>query len=795
MQNPSYTKSLDSLSLSDRSKVGGKCASLGEMIKNLKSQDISVPLGFAVTVDAFNHFLKYNNIHTKIKRLLSGMNKELMDSVTKTGKELRSLVLSSKLPPDVSRQIISGYSDLCKLYKNGALPVAVRSSSVHEDGQTESYAGQQDSFLNVTGEDDILKCVIKCYASLYTDRALSYKSKTGVEPMAVCIQKMVRSDLGASGVMFTVDTESGFDDVIIINGSWGLGELIVGGKVVPDEYTVWKRNLVLIDKKIGNKDKKMVFSTEEGKHVDIQETDLKEKETFCLTDQQATDLATQGYRIERYYRQKGYNHIDIEWGLDGTDNKLYVVQARAETTTSKLDHDTLHQYCIEPGQEQKKLVTGIAVGEKVGTGKVRIIHSLEDTSAVSQFKQGDILVTEFTEPDWEPLMRIAGAIVTEKGGRTCHAAIIAREQGTPAVVGTGNATRLLRDNQPVTVSCCEGAEGLVYSGELKWIKKSVDIKKYRDFKCPVDIMYNLASPDIAFKVSRQPNKGIGLAREEHIINNFIGIHPCALIDYARLDNKLKEEINKKLIGYRNLDPTEFYIKKLAYGIAKISVAFFPYAVIVRFSDFKSNEYRNLLGGAAYEPSEENPMIGWRGASRYYAKEFKEAFALECKAIKYVRDVMGLTNVVVMIPFCRTPQECKNVLAVMKENGLERGKNGLQVYLMCEIPSNVILAEEFLSLVDGYSIGSNDLTQLMLGLDRDSHLVSHVYSERDPAVMRMIKQVITTAKSMNKKIGICGQAPSDFPDFCNFLTECGIDSISITPDSTLKVLDTLMSRKA
>ncbi len=789
-----FTIPLDKVGLTNRDIVGGKSASLGEMIQNLIKSKVNVPLGFAITVNAFKDFLTYNKLEAQVTKLLQTLDKNCIQSVSQTGNQLRKLILSGELSPQVSQDIISQYSDLCRHYKNGVLPVAVRSSSVHEDGQNESYAGQQDSFLNVSNVDDLLLSVKRCYASLYTDRALSYKSKTASDPMAVCVQKMVRSDLGSSGVMFTVDTESGFEDVVIINGSYGLGELVVGGKVTPDEYTVWKKKLTLIDKKVGNKDKKMIFSTMPGKLVDTVDTKLVEKETFCLTDEEAVELARLGCEIENYYRKKGFKHIDVEWGKDGTDNKLYIVQARAETTNNKKDHQTINQYYIEPNQKLTKLACGVAVGEKVGSGVVRLVTCINNTEEVKRFNKGDILVTEFTEPDWEPLMRIAGAIITNKGGRTCHAAIIAREQGTPAIVGTGDATKKLKDGTHVTVSCSEGEQGMVYEGLLKWSQKSINVSKYNEFKFKTDVMFNLASPDQAFKVSRLPNKGVGLAREELIINNFIGVHPCALINYSQLDEDLKVEIQKKMIGYKNGDVKDFYIKKLAYGVAKIAVAFYPFNVIVRFSDFKSNEYRNLLGGHLYEPDEENPMIGWRGASRYYSKEFKEAFGLECTAIKYAREVLGLTNIVVMIPFCRSVEECQKVLEVMKEYGLERGKSGLQVYLMCEIPSNVLMAEEFLAHVDGYSIGSNDLTQLVLGLDRDSHLVSHIYNERNPAVLKMIKQVIQTAKRMKKKIGICGQAPSDFPDFANFLVENGIDSISITPDSIIKVLDTVMNRE-
>jgi pyruvate, water dikinase len=794
MQNTDFTIPLDKISLNDRKIVGGKCASLGEMIQNLVASKVNVPHGFAITTHAFFDFLDHNNFREAIEDMLKRVDKNSIQSVAEIGKELRNLIMSGELSPDATKNIIAQYSKLCDFYKNGSLPVAVRSSSVHEDGLHESYAGQQDTFLNVSTIDELLVCVKKCYASLYTDRALSYKSKRALEPMGVCVQKMVRSDLASSGVMFTVDTESGFDDVVIINASYGLGELIVGGKVTPDEYVIWKKKLTLVDKKIGIKDKKMIFGKNFGKLVDTIKTSLTERESFCLTDEHAVELARLGCAIEKHYAGlgKGYKHIDVEWALDGSDGQLYIVQARAETTTKK--SQTVEQYYIVPDQKLNKLANGVAVGEKIATGTVRIINSINNPEEVKEFKKGDILVTEFTEPDWEPLMRISGAIVTNKGGRTCHAAIIAREQGTPAVVGTDNATKKLKNGDVVTVSCAEGEQGNIYDGELKWGKRLIDLTKYNEFKFKTNVMFNLASPDLAFKVSRLPNRGVGLAREELIINNSIGIHPCALINYNKLDKPLQEEIQKRIVGYKHGDVKDFYVKKLAYGIAKIAVAFYPYNIIVRFSDFKSNEYRNLLGGHLFEPSEENPMIGWRGASRYYSPEFKEAFGLECAAIKYVRDVIGLTNVVVMIPFCRTVEECDNVLKVMKEYGLVRGENGLEVYLMCEIPSNVLLAEEFLSRVDGYSIGSNDLTQLTLGLDRDSHLVSHIYNERNPAVLKLIKGVIQTAKKMGKKIGICGQAPSDFPDFANFLVENEIDSISITPDSIIKVMDTIIKKE-
>jgi pyruvate,water dikinase len=629
------------------------------------------------------------------------------------------------------------------------------------------------------------------FASLFNDRAISYRKSMNYDTkkvkLSVCVQKMIRSDLASAGVAFSLDTESGCKDLVVINGSWGLGEMVVSGQVKPDEILVFKKTLQnypsIIDKKLGEKNEKMIYSDNPNKRVQTILVEDYKKSKFCIDDIKALQLAKWVVQIENYYSKLNnkWTPVDVEWALDGLTNTLYIVQARPETVISRSDHDQLIEYKMNNNQEKNIIMTGVAVGDKISKGKVRKMFSLDSRVNNTEFNQGDILVTEITDPDWEPIMKKASAIITEKGGRTCHAAIVARELGVTAIVGTGNCTELLQDNQEITVSCAEGDVGYIYQGLLDFdlIKTNIsDIPKI-DTK----IMMNVASPNEAFKFAKIPNYGVGLAREEFIINNFIKVHPLALLNYEKQKDSVKKEISKLIRGYKS--PVNYYVKKLAYGIARIGAAFYPNDVIVRFSDFKSNEYANLLGGSEYEPHEENPMIGWRGASRYYSDNFKEAFGLECAAIKYVREKLGLQNIIVMIPFCRTIEECEKVLKVMKENGLERGINGLQVYLMCEIPSNVILADEFSKYVDGFSIGSNDLTQLTLGLDRDSELVSDIYNERNPAVKMMLSKVIKTCKNNGTKIGICGQGPSDFPDFAEFLIEEGIDTISLTPDSVIK----------
>ena len=818
----------DQISLKDKKSVGGKNSSLGEMFQNLSQFGIQVPYGFAIKVDGYIEFMKHNKLQKKIENLMKQIINKQDDIVhiSKIGNKIRQLIVNGAFPDSLQHQILKSYESLCQYYNTDQVDVAVRSSSIGEDSVSNSYAGQQDTYLNIRGPHLLLLRIKDCYASLYTDRAICYRLDKN-EPeeniqMSVGVQKMVRSDLGTSGVIFTVDTESGFKDAIIINASYGLGELIVGGSIEPDEYIIFKKKRCIIDKKIGRKNEKLVYcennqtrgdrdpsasdlpqSPQDGLNITIKggamgespnqtkkiDVPLNDQNRFCLSDSEILKLSDWALLIENHYSKLSnvYQPMDIEWAIDGLNGDLFIVQARPETVISQKNQAIINQYEICRDQTKNVIVSGIAVGEKISSGCVKFIDSLGTIADIQSFNKGDILVVESTSPDWEPIMKLAGAIVTNRGGRTCHAAIIAREQGIPAIVGTGNATQLLKSNDHVTVSCTEGEIGHVYQGNLQFESKSIDINSL-SIPSNVNIMFNLASPDIAFKTSILPNKGVGLAREEFIINNFIKIHPLACLNYQTLDPELKKQIDQLTIGYPNA--IDYYVNKLAYGISKIGAAFYPNDVILRFSDFKTNEYRNLLGGGIYEPIEENPMIGWRGASRYYSEQFEQAFGLECLAIKKVREEMGLTNVIVMIPFCRSPEECLKVYQTMEKYGLKRGLNGLRVYLMAEIPSNVILAEEFCQLVDGFSIGSNDLTQLVLGLDRDSHLVSHIYDERHPAVKKMIKKVIKVAKKNNVKIGICGQAPSDFPDFVEFLLDNQIDSISITPDSLINVLQTI-----
>ncbi len=786
---------LDEVGINDIELVGGKNASLGEMIKGLSPMGIKIPMGYVVTAEAYRYFIDYNNLKEKITEALKGLDPNNVEDLAKRGLEVREMIKGGEFPEDLKQAILDYYHKLSEMYGQHYVDVAVRSSATAEDLPDASFAGQQDTYLNIKGDESLLTAVKNCFASLFTDRAISYREAFGFDHfsigLAVGIQKMVRSDLAAAGVGFSLDTESGFKDVVLINGSYGLGEMVVQGAVTPDEWLVFKPTFkegyeAIIEKKLGKKTHKMVYGTTEEERVKIVPVPEEKQKQFCLTDEEVLKLADWIMKIEEYYSNK-YNKwtpMDVEWAKDGEINELFIVQARPETIHSRKDHSKITVYKItEPYEERQKkvLVTGIAVGDKVATGNVKLMYSLEDAK---DFKPGDVLVTDMTDPDWEPIMKKAAAIVTNRGGRTCHAAIVARELGVPAVVGAGNATEVLKDGQLVTVSCAEGDVGYVYDGKIDYEVEEVDINSLPKTKTP--IMMNVASPEGAFDFSFLPNAGVGLAREEFIINNYIGIHPLALIKFDEIkekDPELAQVIEDKTFGYDNKE--EYYIKKLSYGIARIAAAFYPKPVIVRFSDFKSNEYANLIGGKLFEPVEENPMIGWRGASRYYSPQFKEAFGLECKAILRVRNKMGLKNVKVMVPFCRTPEEGEKVLKVMEEFGLKKGENGLEVYVMCELPSNVVLADQFSQHFDGFSIGSNDLTQLTLGLDRDSSLVAHLYDERNEAVKRLIAQVIKTAKEHGRKIGICGQGPSDYPDFAQFLVEQGIDTISINPDAVLK----------
>lgn len=801
MDTSIYIADLHQVGMNDIEQVGGKNASLGEMLQNLTQLGIQIPGGFVVTVAAYREFIRYNDLEEEIKQIINDIKLDDIESLRRGGLQARQLLKNGKFPRNLSDAIIEKYYELSKNYDQDITDVAVRSSATAEDLPDASFAGQQETYLNVRGPAPLMNAVRNCFASIFTDRAISYRQSFGYDHfsigLSVCIQKMVRSDLGASGVAFSLDTESGFKDVVVINASFGLGEMIVQGSVSPDEYLVYKPTMAqgyksIIEKKLGKKDKMMVYGDNPDERVKVIPVEKPLQHRYCLSDDRIVQLAEWVTAIETYYSKlKGYwCPMDVEWAVDGLSKELFVVQARPETIHSQKDFNKIVEYVIDESVPKKALVKGIAVGDKIGAGKVSILFSLDKrVTDGHEFQPGDVLVTDMTDPDWEPVMKKASAIITNKGGRTCHAAIVARELGVPAIVGCVHATELLSTGQFVTASCGEGGEGVVYEGQVPFEKKETDLSDLPTVKTP--IMLNVASPDLAFKFSHLPNAGVGLAREEFIINNFIQVHPLALMQHKTLgDEELSNAISKMIYGFK--DEEEFFIEKLSYGVGKIAAAFYPKKVIVRFSDFKSNEYYNLLGGNHFEPAEENPMIGWRGASRYYSDAYKAAFGLECRAIKKVREVMGLDNVVVMIPFCRTVDELHKVHNVMKEYGLERGKAGLELFLMAEIPSNIIMAEEFAAHIDGFSIGSNDLTQLTLGLDRDSSLVAHLYDERNPAVKSLLKMLISTAKKMNVKVGICGQGPSDFPDFAQFLVELGIDSISVTPDSVMKTMKAVAS---
>ncbi len=786
---------LHQVGIRDIERVGGKNASLGEMIQHLGPLGIRIPSGFIITVEAYQSFIAFNQLADKISALIGEIDYENMESLRRAGLQVRNMIRNTKFPPELSQLIIEAYYRLSAEYGQDITDVAVRSSATAEDLPDASFAGQQETYLNVRGPAAIMDAVRNCFASLFTDRAISYRQNFGFDHFAigisVCIQKMVRSDLGSSGVAFSLDTESGFKDAVVINGIFGLGELIVQGSISPDEFIVFKPLLQkdfvpIIEKKLGLKDQMMVYGDDPDERVKIIPVEKTVQYKFCLDDEKIMQLARWVATIEKYYTDlKGYwCPMDIEWAVDGMTHQLFIVQARPETIHSRKDHRKLKEYMMRPHQ-QSPILKGIAVGDQVGSGQVKIMYSLDKRlSDGNEFKAGDVLVTDMTDPDWEPIMKKASAIITNKGGRTCHAAIIAREMGIPAIVGCRTATSLLADGMEVTASCSEGDEGFLYSGKLPFDIIETKLDKLPQIRSK--LMLNVASPSLAFRFAAIPNAGVGLAREEFIINNYIGIHPMALLKHRELkDDTLSAHIKSAIRGYENEE--QFFIQKLSFGIAKIAAAFYPNTVIVRFSDFKTNEYRNLVGGEHFEPLEENPMIGWRGASRYYADSYREAFGLECKAIARVREKMGLTNVAVMIPFCRTVGELTKVTRIMSEYGLEKGREGLELYLMAELPSNILMAKEFAEHITGFSIGSNDLTQLTLGLDRDSALVAHLYDERNDAVKRMLKMLIRQAKISGVKVGICGQGPSDHPDFAQFLVEEGIDSISVTPDSVIKTI--------
>jgi pyruvate,water dikinase len=781
----SYLLWYNELCITDINIAGGKNASLGEMYTNLSKCDINIPNGFILTTNLFDYYIQYNNLSSKIDNLINKLDINNINQLKEAGIEIRQIIENGEFPDNISEEISNNYKTLSNMYNVDTVDVAVRSSSTAEDLHDASFAGQQDTYLNINSLPDLIISIKKFYASLYNDRAISYRKEmnyTGNLSISVGIQKMVRSDMHSSGVAFSIDPDSGFNKVVVINAIWGLGELLVQGNIIPDEYLVFKPTLKegnrsIIDKKIGNKTHKIVYDNKSIKT--IENSEIKQK-SFCLNDDQIIKLGEWVCKIEEYYSTiyNKYTPIDIEWAVDGLTNNLYIVQARPETVQSRKDNTMLYEYNINP--DKPAIINGIAVGDKITNGKVCVMSSINDNF------DGDILVADITDPDWEPIMKKAKGIITNRGARTCHCSIIAREMQIPAVVGCINATSILKNGDIVTISCAEGEIGYIYDGIIPYKTTELSLNEIPEVK--TNIMLNIANPNTVFKYWKYPVKGIGLVREEFIINNFIQAHPLSLIEYDNLEIELKNKIAELIVGYNS--PTEYYINKLVYGLSRIACTYYPLDVIVRFSDFKSNEYSNLLGGNKYEPVEENPMIGWRGASRYYSDSFIEAFGLECKAIKIAREVIGLHNIIVMVPFCRTPEELLNVYSIMERYGLVRGENGLKVYIMCEVPSNVILAEEFCKLVDGFSIGSNDLTQLTLGLDRDSPLVSHIFDERNPAVKKMIEMAIDICKRNNKKIGICGQGPSDFPDFAQFLVSKNIDSISLTPDSIFKVISAI-----
>ena len=785
-KNEEFILWFDQIGIEDVKYVGGKNASLGEMYRFLTPKGINVPNGFAITAHAYRYFMEKAELRDKIKDILSDLDTKNITELAKKGEEIRHLIVSSEMPPELRDKIVEAYGHLCLQYGKKT-DVAVRSSATAEDLPDASFAGQQESYLNVRGDYHLIESVKKCIASLFTNRAISYRVDKGFDhfsiALSVGVQKMVRSDVGSSGVMFTLDTESGFNNAVFITSIYGLGENIVQGIVNPDEYYVFKPTLKegyrsIISKKIGLKDKKLVYTEEGNKSTKEVNVDVADREKFVLNDDDILTLARWGVAIEEHYTAKHghYTPMDIEWAKDGKSDQIFVVQARPETVQSRKDFSKITTYKLK--EKSRVLARGESVGNKIGKGKA---HIIKDVVNINEFNEGEVLVTEMTDPDWEPIMKKAAAIVTNRGGRTCHAAIISRELGIPCVVGTETGTKTIQTGSDVTVDCSSGDDGFVYSGILDYDVKTTNLTEIP--KTRTKVMMNLGNPEQAFELSHLPNDGIGLAREEFIISSYIKVHPLALLNYDKLEDEgVKKQIDEITAGYS--DKAQFFIDKLAYGIGTIGAAFYPKKVIVRLSDFKSNEYASLIGGNLFEPKEDNPMIGWRGASRYYAEKYKPGFELECRAIKKVRSEMGIKNVVVMVPFCRTIEEGKKVISIMNENGLRQGEDGLQVYAMCEIPSNVILADKFLDVFDGFSIGSNDLTQLTLGVDRDSELVANVYDERNDAVVDLIANVIDVANKKNKYIGICGQAPSDYPEFAEMLVKKGIQSISLNPDTVI-----------
>ncbi len=771
----------------DTPLVGGKNASLGEMFSELSKKEINIPNGFALTSKAYWYFLKKNGIDKKLKEIFKDFNPKSLESLRQTGASARQLILKSEFPKDLKEEVVKNYKLLSKKYAEHETDVAVRSSATAEDLKTASFAGQMETYLNVKGEEELLKAIKKCMASLFTNRSIAYREEKGFNhlkiALSVGIQKMVRSDLGSSGVMFTIDTESGFKDVVLINSIFGIGELIVKGKITPDEFYVFKPTFKkgfksIIVRNLGRKNKKYVYDKRGG--LKEEEVAKKDQQKFSLTDKEILILTDWACKIEEHYKFPQ----DIEWAKDGKSNKLFIVQSRPETVHAVKSMKVYEQYQID-SKNKKPILTGIAIGSKIGQGRVRVVS---DVSKIKNFKEGDVLVTKMTDPDWVPIMRLASAIITDEGGKTAHAAIISRELGVPCIVGTEKATKILKTGQEVTVDCTKGR---VFLGKTPFKIRRYNLKKIP--KLPVSISLNLGAPELAFQHSFLPVDGVGLAREEFIIAEKIRVHPLALYHYEKIkDKKIKSEIDKLTFGYK--DKKQYFIDELAEGISQIAAAFYPKDVIVRLSDFKTNEYASLIGGGLFEPEESNPMLGFRGASRYYDKSFRPAFEMECKALKKARQEFGLKNIWIMVPFCRTVQEGKNVLALMAKNGLEKGKDGLKVIVMCEIPSNIILAKEFLNIFDGMSIGSNDLTQLVLGIDRDNAKIAYISDERDESVKQMISQVIRECKKRKKYIGICGEAPSYFLDFAKFLIKEKIDAISLNPDSVIKTIISLSKKQ-
>lgn len=784
-----FIKFYKDLGIKDVPSVGGKNASLGEMVRTLTAKKVRVPNGFATTAEAYRYFFKETGLMTEIRKILKGLDTHNVLDLGRRGQKIRTLINQAEFPDKFKKEIIIAYDKLSKMYKTKNIHVAVRSSATAEDLPDASFAGQQDTYLNISGHEALLKSVKSCIASLFTNRAISYRQDKGFDhfkiALSVGVQKMVRSDVGSSGVMFSIDTESGFKNVVLINAIYGLGENIVQGKVNPDEFMVFKPTGKIIYRARGRKRIKMVYDHGGPKPVKDIPVPANEQFEYSITDAQVKELARAAMIIEDHYQRP----MDMEWAVDGVENKVYIVQARPETIHSVRDYNIIEEYRV--ASHPAPVIKGKSVGNKIGSGEVNRIMDIKD---ISKFKKGQVLVTDMTDPDWEPIMKIASAIVTDKGGRTCHAAIVSRELGIPCVVGTETGSQVLKPGEKITVSCAEGDDGYVYPGIIKYTVKKTNIKNLARPK--TKIMMNIGSPELAFSSSFIPNDGVGLAREEFIINTYIKIHPLALINYPHLhDKKVKRQIDALTVGYD--DKKQFFVDRLSQGVALIAAAFYPKPVIVRLTDFKSNEYANLIGGKAYEPIEANPMIGWRGASRYYDPSYEPAFALECKALKKVRDEMGLTNMKIMIPICRTIEEGKKVLELLATHGLKQGKNGLEVYVMAEIPANIILADRFAKIFDGFSIGSNDLTQLTLGIDRDagSLKVAGVSNEKNDAVKSLIRYLIKVGKHTKTKVGICGQGPSDFPDFARFLVECGIDSLSLNPDTVIKTtIDILKTEK-